>query len=80
MSIQFPYYYYYYYYYFKFGLKHYATYALSLRAQDTHRHQKAQVINDKTKASPALVPQLQLWHHHLQVYVQSVGVLHSQLP
>jgi len=34
----------------------------------------------KTKASPALVPQLQLWHLHRQVNVQSVGVIHSQLP
>jgi hypothetical protein len=40
----------------------------------------AQVINDITKASPALVPQLQLWRLHWHVYVQSVGVLHSQLP
>jgi len=34
----------------------------------------------KTKAFPTLVPQLQLWHLHWQLYVQSVGVLHSQLP
>jgi len=61
----------------KLGLTHYITYALSLRVQDTHQHQKAQVINDKTKASSALVPQLQLWHLHWQVYVQSVGVLHN---
>ena len=61
---------------FKFGIKYYATYALSCRVQA----QKAQVINDKTKASSALVPQLQLWHLHCRVYVQSVSVLHSQLP
>jgi hypothetical protein len=38
------------------------------------------VMRYRVSFSMALVPQLQLWHLHRLVSVQSVGDLHSQVP